>query len=235
MREVGVHLDHHVVAACEPDAEPGAVRGAEAGLRRASQHVDAAQQLAELLGLVGGAVGTAVVDHQDVGVGQRDAGALEHVLDVLDLVVRRQHHEDAHRGRAYRPGSCELLHGNTIGRWPMPPEPATPTGGADPADAPVPRGAFLLAFGGVVLAGILGGIIGYGIADVSSQSDISHLIGTFIGVADRRRRCRHRRGARAAGHGRVAPPEPARPDPARSSETGVVGQGPKVSLRNGSA
>ena len=43
------------------------------------------------------------------------------------------------------------------------------------------RGAFLLAFGGVVLAGILGGIIGYGIADVSSQSDISHLLGTFIG------------------------------------------------------
>ena len=43
------------------------------------------------------------------------------------------------------------------------------------------RGAFLLAFGGVVLAGILGGIIGYGIADVSSQSDVSHLVGTFIG------------------------------------------------------
>ena len=43
------------------------------------------------------------------------------------------------------------------------------------------RGAFLLAFGGVVLAGILGGIIGYGIADVSSQSDVSHLLGTFIG------------------------------------------------------
>ena len=43
------------------------------------------------------------------------------------------------------------------------------------------RGAFLLAFGGVVLAGILGGIIGYGIADVSSHSDISHLVGTFIG------------------------------------------------------
>ena len=43
------------------------------------------------------------------------------------------------------------------------------------------RSAFLLAFGGVVLAGILGGIIGYGIADVSSQSDLSHLIGTFIG------------------------------------------------------
>jgi hypothetical protein len=43
------------------------------------------------------------------------------------------------------------------------------------------RSAFLLAFGGVVLAGILGGIIGFGIADVSSQSDASHLIGVFVG------------------------------------------------------
>ena len=58
----------------------------------------------------------------------------------------------------------------------------------EPANEPTPpmlpsRGAFLLAFGGVVLAGILGGIIGYGIADVSSQSDVSHLVGTFIGVS----------------------------------------------------
>ena len=44
------------------------------------------------------------------------------------------------------------------------------------------RGAFLLAFGGVVLAGILGGIIGYGVADVSSQTDLSHLVGVFIGA-----------------------------------------------------
>ena len=44
------------------------------------------------------------------------------------------------------------------------------------------RWAFLLAFGGVVLAGILGGIIGYGIADVSSQSDVSHLVGAFVGA-----------------------------------------------------
>ena len=43
------------------------------------------------------------------------------------------------------------------------------------------RGAFLLAFGRVVLARIRSGIIGYGIADVSSQSDVSHLVGTFVG------------------------------------------------------
>jgi hypothetical protein len=61
----------------------------------------------------------------------------------------------------------------------VPPEP-------DPAEDATPpmlpsRGAFLLAFGSVVVAGILGGIIGYGIADVSSQSDLSHLLGTFVG------------------------------------------------------
>ena len=44
------------------------------------------------------------------------------------------------------------------------------------------RWAFLLAFGGVVLAGILGGIIGYGIADVSSQSDVAHVVGAFVGA-----------------------------------------------------
>jgi len=44
------------------------------------------------------------------------------------------------------------------------------------------RWAFLLAFGGVVLAGILGGIIGFGIADVSSQSNVSRLVGTFVGA-----------------------------------------------------
>jgi len=43
------------------------------------------------------------------------------------------------------------------------------------------RGAFLLAFAGVVVAGIFGGIIGYGVADVSSQSDAAHLVGTLIG------------------------------------------------------
>jgi hypothetical protein len=55
-----------------------------------------------------------------------------------------------------------------------------------PADEATPpmlpsRTAFLLAFGAVVLAGILGGIIGYGVADVSSQSDLSHLVGVFVG------------------------------------------------------
>jgi hypothetical protein len=44
------------------------------------------------------------------------------------------------------------------------------------------RTAFLLAFGAVVLAGVLGGIIGYGVADVGSDSDAARLLGTFIGA-----------------------------------------------------
>jgi hypothetical protein len=44
------------------------------------------------------------------------------------------------------------------------------------------RRAFLLAFSAVVVAGILGGIIGYGIADVESHSDAGRLAGTFIGA-----------------------------------------------------
>ena len=97
------------------------------------------------------------------------------------------------------------------------------------------RGAFLLAFGGVVLAGILGGIIGYGIADVSSQSDVSHLVGTFIGSF-----------IGAAGVGIVAVlvlramAEWRRQNPARRSNRRLAvvsgrAQAPKVSLRKGSA
>jgi len=38
VREVRVHLDHHVELAGEPLAEAGAVRGPEPGLLRSSQH-----------------------------------------------------------------------------------------------------------------------------------------------------------------------------------------------------
>jgi hypothetical protein len=44
------------------------------------------------------------------------------------------------------------------------------------------RTAFLLAFGAVVVAGLFGGIIGYGIADVGSSSDAARLLGTFVGA-----------------------------------------------------
>ncbi len=44
------------------------------------------------------------------------------------------------------------------------------------------RGAYILAFGSVVLAGILGAIIGFGIADVMYGSDVGNVIGIFVGA-----------------------------------------------------
>lgn len=44
------------------------------------------------------------------------------------------------------------------------------------------RTAFVLAFGAVVLAGILGGIIGFGIADVGSDSAAARYLGTLLGA-----------------------------------------------------
>jgi hypothetical protein len=67
---------------------------------------------------------------------------------------------------------------------PLDPEPF-PTGDAAPDVAPpmLPsRSAYLLAFGAVVLAGIFGAIIGYGIADVGSDSDVATFFGTLIGA-----------------------------------------------------
>jgi hypothetical protein len=55
-------------------------------------------------------------------------------------------------------------------------------GGADEVPPMLPsRGVYLLAFGAVVLAGLLGGIIGYGIADVGSGTDLARFVGTLLG------------------------------------------------------
>ncbi|MFI5045866.1 MAG: hypothetical protein ACHQIG_02285 [Acidimicrobiia bacterium] len=45
------------------------------------------------------------------------------------------------------------------------------------------RGAYLLAFAAVVVAGVLGAVIGYGITDVSSDSDVAIFVGTLVGAA----------------------------------------------------
>ncbi len=47
------------------------------------------------------------------------------------------------------------------------------------------RGAYLLAFGSVVVAGIFGGIIGYGLVDVGTTgtANTAKLLGTLIGAA----------------------------------------------------
>ncbi len=66
------------------------------------------------------------------------------------------------------------------------PEPAQPEADAPLEDAAPPmlpsRTAYLLSFGAVVLAGIFGAIIGYGVADVGSSSDVATFLGTLIGA-----------------------------------------------------
>jgi hypothetical protein len=69
-------------------------------------------------------------------------------------------------------------------------DPATPEPGPPPAvgavDAPPPmlpsRTAYLLAFGAVVLAGLFGAVIGYGVTDIGSTSDVATFLGTLIGA-----------------------------------------------------
>ena len=58
------------------------------------------------------------------------------------------------------------------------------TPGGLPAGLPS-RGAYLLAFASVVLAGIFGGIIGYGLVDVGATgpANTAKLLGTLIGAA----------------------------------------------------
>jgi hypothetical protein len=76
------------------------------------------------------------------------------------------------------------------GRAPAPrPANEWPRSGLAGAPEPPPtlpsRTAFLLAFGSVVLAGLLGGIIGFGLADLSCTGScgLERLLGTIAGAA----------------------------------------------------
>src|SRR4029079_18131253 len=59
---------------------------AKSHLARPAQHFDPAELGAERFGLVGGAVGAAVVDDEDVRTGYGRAHAVYELHDVLDLV-----------------------------------------------------------------------------------------------------------------------------------------------------
>jgi len=44
------------------------------------------------------------------------------------------------------------------------------------------RGAYLLAFAAVMVAGVLGAVIGFGITDISSDNEIATFVGTIVGA-----------------------------------------------------
>src|SRR5207302_7101780 len=93
VRQVSVDLDDDVVTTFEPYRESGAYGVADADLARPAQHLDVPEPRADLVGEIGRAVGTVVVDDEDVGVGRGRARAVQELDDVLRLLVRGSHDE----------------------------------------------------------------------------------------------------------------------------------------------
>ena len=94
--QVGVHLDQDLEAVRQAPAEPGAVGRPQTGLLGPAQHGHAAVLGPPLLGQIGGAVRTAVVHHQHLGLGHVVTHEIQHHQHVLGLVVGGQHHERLH-------------------------------------------------------------------------------------------------------------------------------------------
>ena len=193
----------------QPPVEAGPVGRAEAGLLRAAQHRHAAfVLLAPLLGQVGRAVRAPVVDHEHLGVGARD-----HV----PARARRGCSRPRCRWAGRRgPSRRVTLGAYDAGRWsPMPesPPPPRPSRRRRPPPALPSVAARVLGFVAIVVAGAIGGFIGYGFTDLQCTGDCAtpDALGALIGADHRRRGRRHRGGAGAAGHGRVADASSAAP------------------------
>src|SRR5712692_3743028 len=106
VRYVGVHLHEQLRTVFEAEPERVLVGAAQPQLAGTVQHAHAWIGGSELVGNLPRAVGGAVVDDHHV-VAQL-ANRAHHTLNVLVLVVRRQHHEDLGRRRLAR-GDAHLL------------------------------------------------------------------------------------------------------------------------------
>src|SRR5262249_62143230 len=85
-RAVGVHLDDHVVAALERPGEAGDIGAAKPRLFGPVHDLHVLVGLGQLVREVPGAVGTVVVDHQHVRVGDGLPDPADADLQVLPLV-----------------------------------------------------------------------------------------------------------------------------------------------------
>jgi len=103
VREVGVHLEHEVGAGVEHPAEARQIGASQTLLARSVKDLHLGELGGELVGQDAGAVGRVVVDDQQVmlepgGRELRENGPHERV-DVLGLVVRREHKPGTGHGR----------------------------------------------------------------------------------------------------------------------------------------
>ncbi len=97
--EVGIHRHHHVVPSVEHPGESLAICASETGLAGPVQHGHSPDLGSDRFGDRAGSVGAVVVDHEHIGRRRSVTYRSEEQLDVLGLVVRREHHHAAHVGR----------------------------------------------------------------------------------------------------------------------------------------
>ena len=174
------------------------VRRAEPLLVIAADDLDVAEVVRRVVGKVGGAVGAAVVDDEDVGVGRHLPHRPDQCLDVVGLVVGGHHHRDTHDRPGYRDRSAGAALAGRLPPWPNPMSDRCRRCRRLPHGPPrSPRSS---------VAGLAGGLIGYALVDIQCDGDCALPLG-HRRVRRRgrgRRRHEHRRRAGAARRRRVA-------------------------------
>ena len=99
VREVSVDLDQGVIPMFDTPGEAGPVGLPEPLLGRSVQHGDVPELLGHPLGDRSRAIGTAVVDDEDVCIGNGVAGPTKELFDVLRLLIRRSDDQRPHPRR----------------------------------------------------------------------------------------------------------------------------------------
>ena len=89
------HLDENLVVVLHPPGEPGPVGAAQPRLRLATQDGDVVELPPDRLGDVGGAVRTAVVDHEHLGRGHDGPHPAEDLGHVGRLLIGGDDDQDA--------------------------------------------------------------------------------------------------------------------------------------------
>src|SRR5205085_1830492 len=93
MREVGVHLEHEIVAVLEPPAESSDICGAESHLARPLDDMQPRLMLHDIVDHVASAIRRTVVDDEDIEAIILFDDGTDKTRDVLALIVCRDNDE----------------------------------------------------------------------------------------------------------------------------------------------